>query len=109
MGVWGLDIYEDDLAVDIRAEFEAYLDEGMDENEAIEELLLNNESLLEDNEESGTFILTIGLLAKENEIHNNKIKKLLKELKNNKNYWAYLQEDSMELYEARLDLFRELS
>lgn len=109
MGVWGLDIYEDDLAVDIRDEFQSYLDEGMDENEAIEELLLNNDSLLADNEESGTFILTIGLLAKENEIHNNKIKKLLKELKNNKNYWIYLQEDSMELYEARLDLFRELN
>lgn len=109
MGVWGLDIYEDDLAVDIRAEFEGYLDEGMDENEAIEELLLNNDSLVEDNEESGTFILTIGLLAKENEVHNNKIKKLLKELKNNKNYWAYLQEDSVELYESRMDLFRELN
>lgn len=109
MGVWGLDIFEDDLAVDIRDEFESYLDEGMDESEAIEELLLNNNSLLDDNEESGTFILTIALLAKENEITNNKIKKLLKELKNNKEYWNYLQDDSMELYEARLDLFRELN
>ncbi|MEN8078244.1 hypothetical protein ABFP60_14855 [Clostridioides difficile] len=109
MGVWGLDIYDDDLAVDIRDEFQGYLDEGMDENEAMDELLLNNDNLLEDEEESGTFILTIGLLAKENEIHNNKIKKLLRELKNNKNYWIYLQEDSMELYEARIDLFRELT
>lgn len=109
MGIWGLDIYEDDLAIDIRDEFEGYLDEGMDENEAIEELLLNNYNLLEDNEESGTFILTVALLAKENEVNNNKIKKLLKELKNNKTYWAYLQEDSMELYEARLDLFRDLN
>ena len=109
MGVWGLDIYDDDLAADIRDEFQGYLDEGMDENEAMDELLLNNDNLLEDEEESGTFILTIGLLAKENEIHNNKIKKLLRELKNNKNYWIYLQEDSMELYEARIDLFRELT
>lgn len=109
MGVWGLDIYDDDLAVDIRDEFQSYLDEGMDENEAMDEVLLNNDNLLEDEEESGTFILTIGLLAKENEIHNNKIKKLLRELKNNKNYWIYLQEDSMELYEARIDLFRELT
>ena len=109
MGVWGLDIYDDDLAVDIRDEFQSYLVEGMDENEAMDEVLLNNDNLLEDEEESGTFILTIGLLAKENEIHNNKIKKLLRELKNNKNYWIYLQEDSMELYEARIDLFRELT
>ena len=50
MGVWGLDIYDDDLAVDIRDEFQEYLDEGMDESEAINELLLNNDNLLEDNQ-----------------------------------------------------------
>ena len=27
MGVWGLDIYDDDLAVDIKDEFQGYLDE----------------------------------------------------------------------------------
>lgn len=107
MGVWGLDIYDDDLAADIRDEFQGYLDEGMDENEAMNEVILNNEDLLE--EECGTFILTIGLLAKENDISNSKINKLLKELKRNKNYWKYLKEDSMELYEVRMDLLRELT
>lgn len=108
MGVWGLDIYDDDLAVDIRDEFQSYLDEGMDENEAINELLLNNDNLLEDEEESGTVVLTVALLAKENEIDNIRVKKLLKELKRNKVYWNYLKEDSMELYEVRMDLLREL-
>lgn len=108
MGVWGLDIYDDDLAADIRDEFQGYLDEGMDENEAMNEVILNNEDLLEE-EECGTFILTIGLLAKENDISNSKINKLLKELKRNKNYWKYLKEDSMELYEVRMDLLRELT
>lgn len=108
MGVWGLDIYDDDLAVDIRDEFQEYLDEGMDESEAINELLLNNDNLLEEEEESGTVILTIGFLAKENEVDNSRVKKLLKELKRNKNYWNYLKEDSMELYEVRMDLLREL-
>ena len=78
MGVWGLDIYDDDLAADIRDEFQGYLDEGMDENEAMNEVILNNEDLLEEEEECGTFILTIGLLAKENDISNSKINKLLK-------------------------------
>lgn len=109
MGVWGLDIYDDDLAVDIRDEFQEYLHQGMDENDAINEVIFNNEDLLEEDEECGTFILTIGLLAKENEITNSKINKLLKSLKANKNYWKYLKEDSMELYEARIDLLRELT
>ena len=109
MGVWGLDIYDDDLAVDIRDEFQEYLHQGMDENDAMNEVIFNNENLLEEDEDCGTFILTIGLLAKENEISNSKINKLLKELKGNKNYWKYLKEDSMELYEVRMDLLRELT
>ena len=109
MGVWGLDIYDDDLAVDIRDEFQEYLEQGMDENDAMNEVIFNNENLLEEDEDCGTFILTIGLLAKENEISNSKINKLLKELKGNKNYWKYLKEDSIELYEVRMDLLRELT
>ena len=108
MGVWGLDIYDDDLAVDIRDEFQDYLDQGMDENDAMNEVIFNNVSLLEEDEDCGTFILTIGLLAKENEISNSKINKLLKDLKENKNYWNYLKEDSTELYEVRMDLLRDL-
>ncbi len=108
MGVWGLDIYDDDLAVDIRDEFQEYLEQGMDENDAINEVVFNNENLLEEDEECGTFILTIGLLAKENEISNSKINELLRDLKENKNYWKYLKEDSIELYEVRMDLLREL-
>ena len=104
MGVWGLDIYDDDLAVDIRDEFQDYLDQGMDENDAMNEVIFNNDNLLEEDEECGTFILTIGLLAKENEISNSKINKLLSDLRENKNYWNYLKEDSTELYEVRMDL-----
>lgn len=109
MGIWGLDIYDDDLAVDIRDEFQDYLNQGMDENDAINEVIFNNENLLEEDEECGTFILTIGLIAKENEVTNSKINKLLRNLKVNKNYWKYLKEDSMELYESRMDLFMELT
>ena len=109
MGIWGLDIYDDDLAVDIRDEFQDYLNQGMDENDAINEVIFNNENLLEEDEECGTFILTIGLIAKENEVTNSKINKLLRNLKVNKNYWKYLKEDSMELYESRMDLLIELT
>lgn len=107
MGIWGLDIYDDDLAMDIKKEFEDYLEQGMDENEALEEIILNNDNLLEEIEDSGTFILVLGVLSKENEVSNHKVYKLLKELKNNKEYWNYIRDNSNDLYEARMDLLRE--
>ena len=108
MGIWGLDIYDDDLAMDIKREFEEYLEEGMDENEALEEVIFNNDSLLEEVEECGTFILVLGVLLKENQITNSKIDKLLRELKNNKEYWNYVRDNSNDLYESRMDLLKEL-
>ena len=108
MGIWGLDIYDDDLAMDIKREFEEYLEQGMDENEALEEVIFNNDSLLEEVEECGTFILVLGVLLKENQITNSKIDKLLMELKNNKEYWNYVRDNSNDLYESRIDLLKEL-
>lgn len=109
MGVWGLDIFDDDLAMDIKEEFESYLQEGMEEAEAIEEVLDNNDNLLEDPQDMGTFILTIASLASENNVINRKIKKLLKSLENNNVYWSNLKDESEELYESRRDLLRELT
>lgn len=108
MGIWGLDIYDDDLAMDIKREFEEYLEQGMDENEALEEVIFNNDSLLEEVEECGTFILVLGVLLKENQITNSKIDKLLRKLKNNKEYWNYVRDNSNDLYESRMDLLKEL-
>ena len=108
MGIWGLDIYDDDLAMDIKREFEEYLEQGMDENEALEEVIFNNDSLLEEVEECGTFILVLGVLLKENQITNSKIDKLLRELKNNKEYWNYVRDNSNDLYESRMDLLKEI-
>ena len=108
MGIWGLDIYDDDLAMDIKREFEEYLEQGMDENEALEEVIFNNDSLLEEVEECGTFILVLGVLLKENQITNSKIDKLLRELKNNNEYWNYVRDNSNDLYESRMELLKEL-
>lgn len=108
MGVWGLDIYDDDLAVDIREEFRSLLDEDMEADEAIEAILLNNEDILDDNEDRGTFILTVGVLCKENEVNNKKVIRLLKNLKSDRYYWDYIKDDSIELYEARIDLLNDL-
>ena len=108
MGVWGLDLYDDDLAVDIKEEFEHYLMEGMDEEEAIEELIASNDNLLEDPQDMGTFILTVASLARENDITSKKVNKLLKALHKNMAYWDELKETAEDLYEVRKDLLREL-
>lgn len=108
MGVWGLDIFDDDLAVDIKEEYERYLMEGMDETEAIEELIISNDNLLEDPQDMGTFILTVATLARDNDVTSKKVNKLLKSLHKNSAYWNDLKENSEDLYEARKDLLREL-
>ena len=108
MGIWGLDIYDDDLAKDIRSEFEGYLDDEYEQEEAIEEIINSNEELLQDSEYKGTFILTVSLLAKEYDVSNNTVKSLLHGLEKCDEYWDYLRDNSMELYEARFDLMKEL-
>lgn len=108
MGVWGLDIYDDDLAVDIKEEFERYLMDGMDETEAVEELISSNDNLLEDMQDMGTFILTVASLARDNDVTSKKVTKLLKHLHRKSEYWENLKDESEELYEARRDLLREL-
>lgn len=108
MGVWGLDIYDDDLAVDIKEEFEHYLMEGMDEEEAIDELIASNDNLLDDPKDMGTFILTVATIARDNDVSSKKVTKMLKALHRNGEYWNELKENEEELYEARKDLLREL-
>ena len=108
MGGWGLDIFDDDLAVDIKEEFEHYLMEGMTEEEAIDELISSNDNLLEDINDMGTFVLTVATLAKDNDITSKKVTKMLKSLHRNSEYWNELKENQEELYDARRDLLREL-
>ena len=108
MGVWGLDIFDDDLAVDIKEEFEHYLMEGMTEEEAIDELISSNDNLLEDINDMGTFVLTVATLAKDNDVTSKKVTKMLKSLHRNSEYWNELKENQEELYDARRDLLREL-
>lgn len=108
MGVWGLDIYDDDLAADLKEEFQGYIDEGMEEDDAIEELMNNNDNLLDDDEDKGTFILTLAALAKEYQVNNPKVKKMLNSLSRCSRYWNSIKEESQDLYDARWELFREL-
>ena len=108
MGIWGLDIYDDDLAKDIRSEFEGYLQDGLEPLEAIDEVINTNEELLDDSEYKGTFILTISLLAKDNEVNDRRINSLLHELEKYDEYWEYLKDNSIQLYEARFELMKEL-
>ena len=55
-----------------------------------------------------SFILTIAVIGKENEVKIKGIKKLLRKLEKNEEYWSSLKEESEELYEARQELLDEL-
>ena len=94
--------------LDIKEEFERYLMEGMDESEAIDELIASNDNLLDDPQDVGTFVLTVATLAKDNDVASKKVTKMLKALHRNSEYWNDLKENEEDLYEARKDLLREL-
>ena len=81
--------------------------EGMDEAEAIDELIASNDNLLDDPQDVGTFVLTSATLARDNDVTSKKVTKMLKALHRNSEYWNDLKENEEELYEARKDLLRE--
>jgi len=51
MGAWGAGIFEDDLALDVKLDFEAYLDQGLSIREATKMILEDYEIELEDEDE----------------------------------------------------------
>ena len=55
MGTWGPKIYEDDLAQDIKEEYEELIEEGKNNEEAIQEICLRYKEEIEDVDESSVF------------------------------------------------------
>ena len=55
MGAWGVKLYQNDLAEDIKYEYTEYLREGKTNEEATEELILKYEGMLEDIDDGPNF------------------------------------------------------
>lgn len=65
MGAWDIGIFDDDLALDIKSEFENYLAEGLNVKQATKQILENYEDVLEDEDESPIVYLSLAALQLE--------------------------------------------
>ena len=59
MGVWGVKIYQDDVTLDVRDEYKDKLHRGKTKEEALEEILEDNQETIEDEEESPLFWIAL--------------------------------------------------
>jgi len=61
MGTWGVAVFSDDLAADVRADFRDLIGEGLSSTQAVEKLLAMHASSLKDDDESAVFWISLAL------------------------------------------------
>jgi hypothetical protein len=59
MGVWGVAVFSDDLAADLRDEFRDLIGEGLSSSEAVDKLLSEYASSVEDDDEKSVFWIAL--------------------------------------------------
>ncbi len=62
MGTWGFEIFDDDIAFDVKATFEDYVDSGMSMDEVTERVMEDFEDALNDPDENPVVILALAIL-----------------------------------------------
>lgn len=75
MGAWDTGIFDDDIAMDIKAEFEDAIEEGMTVKKATKQILESFEDVLEDEEEASVVYLALAALQLESGTVQSNIKK----------------------------------
>jgi len=108
MGTWGTEIFEDDLALDIKDTFEDLISEGKSVEEAIGITMEEFEDSLEDSDECPTMVLALSTLTLESGVITEELKNQLNKVANDTEYWDYLKEEDEELYEARMCMVKQL-
>ena len=95
MGTWGPKIYEDDLAQNIKEEYEELIEEGKANEEAIEEICLRYKEEIEDVDESSVFWMALAdVLCKHKKLTKCVKEKALKEIESGKNLERWKKEAS---------------
>ena len=61
MGAWGANLYQDDVALDVKDEYKDNLRRGKTNEEAMQEIIDKYQELLEDEEDRGVFWLALAL------------------------------------------------
>lgn len=62
MGTWGVEIFDDDFALDIQAEFEKAMDQGLSVKKATQRILYDVQDVLEDEDEGPLVYLALAAL-----------------------------------------------
>lgn len=62
MGTWGIEIFDDDLALDIQAKFEEAMDQGLSVKKATKRILYDFQDVLEDEDEGPLVYLALAAL-----------------------------------------------
>ncbi|URZ04116.1 DUF4259 domain-containing protein [Clostridium felsineum] len=108
MGTFGNEIFEDDLALDIKYSFEEMLNSKVEINELIDNVMLEFEDSFEDFDEAMTAVLALATLVVENGFKSQKLKNELDKVVEESEYLEGLKEENLELYESRLELIKKL-
>ena len=102
MGIWGPKLYEDDMANDIKEEYESLLKEGKTKKEALENILLEYKEESEDTDEKPVFWMVLADVLFENGNLTNFVKeKALQEIELGQNLKRWKEEASEEDYIKR--------
>ncbi len=102
MGIWGPKLYEDDMANDIKEEYESLLKEGKTKKEALENILLEYKEESEDTDEKPVFWMVLADVLCENGSLTNCVKeKALQEIELGQNLKRWKEEASEEDYIKR--------
>ena len=102
MGTWGPKLYEDDLAEDIKNEYEELLEKGKNNKEAIEDICQIYKEEIEDSDEKSIFWMVLAdILYKHKNLTEFVKEKALKEIELGKNLERWKNEGSEEDYIIR--------
>ncbi len=102
MGTWGVKIYQDDLALDIKDEYKYLLEKGKTNEEAIKEMLETFEGEIEDADEGAMFwIVFADVLWNYGRLTEEIKKKAIEEIESGRDLIKWKQEVSIKVYEQR--------
>lgn len=100
MGTWGTKLYEDDIAIDVKEEYTEKLKNGLKNEEALEQIIDEYKSTIEDSDEAPVFWLALAdTMWKLGRLTEKVKKEAKKNIKLNLKNWK--QEVSKEEYKKR--------
>lgn len=102
MGIWGPKLYQDDMAEDIKEEYEELIRENKNNKEAIEQICFMYKEEIEDSDERPVFWMVLAdVLCKYKNLTNYVKEKALKEIESGENLERWKNESSEEDYKVR--------